>query len=114
MRVSVRRAVSDKFDLRHGGPQGSCLGLLLFTVYTGALFNVVEKHLLVVYRYADDSHWDISFDPKAHSAQADGVASIEHFYWTGFCWVNVMRRWKFLLQGWYLHMKDWIIFKNQQ
>ena len=54
-RVSVRRTVSDKFDLRYGVPQGSCLGPLLFTVYASALFDVVEKHLPTVHCYADDS-----------------------------------------------------------
>ena len=52
-RVSVRGTVSDKFDLRYGVPQGSCLGPLLFTVYASALFDVVEKHLPTVHCYAD-------------------------------------------------------------
>ena len=70
--------VSDKFDLRYGVPQGLCLGPLLFAVYASALFDVVEKHLPTVHCYADDSQLCISFSPKAHSGQADAVASIEH------------------------------------
>ena len=85
-RVSVRGTVSNKFDLRYGVPQGSCLGPLLFTVYASALFDVVETHLPTVHFYADDSPLYISFSPKAHSGQADAVASIEH------C-IQVIRQW---------------------
>ena len=75
---SVRGAVSDKFDLRYGVPQGSCLGPFLFTVYASALFDVVEKHIPTVHCYSDDSQLYISFSPKAHSGQPDTVAFIEH------------------------------------
>ena len=51
-----------------------------------ALFDVVEKHLPTVHCYADDSQLYISFSPKAHSSQADAVASIEH------C-IQDIRRW---------------------
>ena len=44
-RVCVRGSVSKKFDLRHGVPQGSCLGM----------FDVVRKHLPTAHCYADDS-----------------------------------------------------------
>lgn len=40
-RVFVRGAVSDKFDLRYGVPQDSCLGPLLFTVNSSAVSDVV-------------------------------------------------------------------------
>ena len=77
-RVCVRGSVSEKFDLRHGVPQGSCLGPLLFTVYASALFDVVRKHLPTVHCYADDSQLYILCSPKEPSGQADAVAAIEH------------------------------------
>ena len=77
-RVSVRGAVSDKFDLRYGVPQGLCLGPFAFTVYASALFDVAEKYLPTVHCYADNSQLCISFSPKAHSGLSEAVASIEH------------------------------------
>lgn len=64
-------------DLRYGIPQGLCLGPLLFAVYASAPFNVIEKHPLTVHCYSDDSQLNISFGPKAHSAQAAAVPSIK-------------------------------------
>ena len=64
--------------MRYGVPQGSCLGPLLFTVYASSLFDAVEKHLPAVHCYTDNSQLYISISPKAHSGQADAVASIEH------------------------------------
>ena len=78
-RVSVRGAVSDKFDVRYGVPQGSCRGPPLFTAYASVVFDVAEKHLSTVHDYADDSQLYILCSPKAHSGQADPVASIEQF-----------------------------------
>ena len=38
-RVTVNNGLSSAFPLRQGVPQGSCLGPLLFTVYTSKLFE---------------------------------------------------------------------------
>ena len=64
-------------DLRYGIPRGLCLGPLLFAVHASAPFDVIEKHLPTVHCYSDDSQLNISFSPKAHSAQAAAVASIK-------------------------------------
>ena len=53
--VSIDGTLSMKFDLECGVPQGSCLGPLLFVVYTSKLFEIVDKHNLEIHCYADDS-----------------------------------------------------------
>ena len=54
-RVTVNDGLSSAFPLRQGVPQGSCLGPLLFRVYTSKLFDIVSKHLPSVHCYADDT-----------------------------------------------------------
>ena len=53
-RVTVNDGLSSAFPLRQGVPQGSCLGPLLFMVYTSKLYDIVSKHLPSVHCYADD------------------------------------------------------------
>ncbi|CAB3982917.1 Hypothetical predicted protein [Paramuricea clavata] len=53
-RTVIRGTVSEKFDVLHGVPQGSCLGPLLFTIHASKLFDVIEKHLPISHCYADD------------------------------------------------------------
>ena len=45
-----------------GVPQESCLGPLLFTVYTSKLFDIVEKQSVLC--YADDSQLYLVFSPS--------------------------------------------------
>ena len=45
-RVSINGVLSDGFELRHGVPQGSCLGPLLFSWYTSKLFDITRGTLL--------------------------------------------------------------------
>ena len=62
-RVSVNGGFSSSFPLKQGVPQGSCLGPLLFTVYTSKLFDIVSKHLPSVHCYADDTQLYLAFSP---------------------------------------------------
>ena len=63
-RVSVNGSLSDQFPLKQGVPQGSCLGPLLFTIYTRKLFQIVERHLPQVHCYADDTQLYVLFSPN--------------------------------------------------
>ena len=62
-RVAVNDGLSSAFPLRQGVPQGSCLGPLLFTVYTSKLFEIISKHLPSVHCYADVTQLYLAFNP---------------------------------------------------
>ena len=66
-RIIINGVQSDMFKLEHGVPQGSCLGPLLFVLYTSKLFDIVRSHLPNASSYADDSQLYLSFKPD-HTA----------------------------------------------
>jgi hypothetical protein len=66
-RIIINGVQSDTFKLEHGVPQGSCLGPLLFVLYTSKLFDIVRSHLPNASSYADDSQLYLSFKPD-HTA----------------------------------------------
>ena len=77
LRVSFGQALSEKFELSYGVPQGSCLGPLLYTIYASELLDIIEKHLPDAHTYADDTQLYLSFKLAATSSQADAIAAIE-------------------------------------
>ena len=64
-RVTLDGGVSKEFMSMCGVPQGSCLGPLLFTLYSSKLFMIIEKYLPYVNRYADDAQLYLSFSQDA-------------------------------------------------
>ena len=60
-RISVRGCTSERFNLDCGVPQGSCLGPLLFSIYTRSLLSIVQDLLPTVHCYADDNQLYVSF-----------------------------------------------------
>ena len=78
--VAVDGGLSDTFPLAQGVPrgvsQGSCLGPLLFTVYTSELFDRVGRHLPSVHSYADDKQLYLAFSPNVQGDDASVVKAI--------------------------------------
>ena len=66
--------------------QGSCLGPLLFTIYTSSLLDVVEKYLPSVHYYADDTQLYVSFRPADETGHLDAITAID-------CCIKAIRCW---------------------
>ena len=63
MRVIINDSKSDVGHVQYGVPQGSCVGPVIFTLYTAALSRIVEKYPTVLHGYADDHKVAFSFRP---------------------------------------------------
>ena len=80
--------VSVEEDLNCGVLQGSCLGPLLFTIYTSSLLDVVEKYLPSVHYYADDTQLYVSFRPADETGHLDANTAIECCTKAIRCWMR--------------------------
>lgn len=76
-RVMIKKEKSKTFNLNSGVPQGSCLGPILFLLYSSGLFQVVSRHLPDAHGYADDTQMYLSFKPVSTS-QDDAIRAIEN------------------------------------
>ena len=77
-RICIKETLSRSFDLKWGVPQGSCLGPLLFTIYSSDLFSLLESHLPTAHAYADDTQLYLSFSPSDGTGELDAVTAIEN------------------------------------
>ena len=64
-------------NLSHRVPQGSCLGLLWFTIYAKKLFEVVKTCLPIAHDYTDDSQLCLSFQPDSGLSETEAITSVE-------------------------------------
>ena len=76
-KVTVDGVLSDRFGIDFGVPQGSCLGPLLFVIYSSKLFNIVSRHLPNVHAYADDTQLYLAFKPGNYANETAAVSSIQ-------------------------------------
>lgn len=66
--VSIGHHVSIKYDVPYGVAQGSCLGPLLFSLYTLPLGNIIKESNIHFYNYTDDTQLNISVEPNRATA----------------------------------------------
>ena len=76
-RVVFGKGQSKSFQLPYGEPQGSCLGPLLFTVYSSKLFDIIKKYLPTVHAFADDTQLYLSFQPNSRASEAETIEAME-------------------------------------
>ena len=76
-RVSIEGVTSKLFDLDFGVPQGSCLGPLLFLLYSSKLFKIISGHLSSVHAYADDTQLYLLFKAGDDVNEKSAIAAME-------------------------------------
>ena len=76
-RVTNEQEQSRDFSLLSEVPQGSCVGHLLFIMYTSRLFHVVEMHLPSVKVFADHTQLYLSFRPTSPVSQAQAIRAMQ-------------------------------------
>ena len=77
-RVKIKQEFSTNFTMSCGVLQGSCLGPVLFLLYTSQLFQIINKHLPSSHGYADYTQLYLSFSPGSLVVQDQAIQIISN------------------------------------
>ena len=78
-KVVVGKVKSDPITLTFGVPQGSMLGLILFTLYTSPMGKICTRHGITYHLIADDQQIYLAFNPSKKGDQEDCVRRLENY-----------------------------------
>ena len=96
--VSIKGSNSSNIPVQHGVCQGSCLGPLLFSLYTRPLFDLIRPHLPDMHCYADDTQVYLSFKPGSISSEESAFSAIRSWLLTNKLFINDTKT-EFLIIG---------------
>ena len=74
---SIDGSKSDSQELVRGVPQRSLLGLILYSIYTLPLSNIVKRHQMSYHLDTDETQLYLSFDSNSPSSGTQAIVQLE-------------------------------------